>query len=347
MEHPPKLDHSEEKAVAKQQQSPYEQAKVHIQNWKSLPAESSFSYDISRNDWIQLQTDFDMIMVDDKNTLPRLFYDASRSTLMIQCSPSPLHEAVVMSVIRGSMRVPLAPSTEDQLHFHGDEAHDQFSGKYEGSSRVPDFAISQRKGLDNLPRFILEVGNSESEKDLEADAVFWIEAMPTVSLVLLVKIVEVTYKGCPLDNHMDNHKIVDLGYPLELSDINSSLFTVGGAYGPIKHLEDIWAGTVTTVYFETWKRNAAGKAQKHGRRHYIISQTHGEESPRLRLSDFLDDITPEDDRVMDFGWDRFRKDMTSILMQTAGSRCREWFKECQKNAGNDQRRDPTYQGSSE
>jgi hypothetical protein len=101
-----KIHTSEEPAVAEEHRSPYEQAERYVKEYRawmkpgssqylSRPLEdyeTSLRIKISMGDWIKLDQKLDQEESDD--LYPRLSYNAATSTLIIECSPSPLYQLI-------------------------------------------------------------------------------------------------------------------------------------------------------------------------------------------------------------------------------------------------------------
>jgi len=107
-----------------------------------------------------------------------------------------------------------------------------FEGQYTGSSKVPDLALLSRNvNRVNEPKFILEVGLSETYEQLVQDAKLWLEGTRDVLVVVLVKFTENPKYRCPIPN-VTVKDLDRLNIPKKPSEIRAQDFNLEGELAP-------------------------------------------------------------------------------------------------------------------
>ena len=190
---------------------------------------------------------------------PKYTYYSSTSTLIIQFMPSPVHESIAaifvsgFAVAQASLPAPLR--TEITLSVN--QEYNEFEGKYKGRVKAPDLAVE----FADYPKFVLEVGVSETYTDLVDDAKLWLEGTKHVSTVVLAKFDESPKYRSPVN--AEDLKETDFSQP---SPVRSD-FTLIGDYGPAMYKGMKWTGEFAVAYMEIWTRDpGTGLAVRHGAR---------------------------------------------------------------------------------
>lgn len=103
------------------------------------------------------------------------------------------------------------------------------------------------------PKFVVEVGCSESYLDLVQEAILWLEGDPRVSVVVIVDFEEKPPFRCPTRD-LDDKKLEMLGFP-DRADAEDQQFVSQGDYGPVTYKGLDWTGRFSTVFAEVWRRD--------------------------------------------------------------------------------------------
>jgi hypothetical protein len=114
---------------------------------------------------------------------------------------------------------------------------------------------------DKEPKFILEVGLSETYEQLVQDAKLWLEGTRNVSVVVLVKFTENPKYRCPIPNATVKH-LDRLNIPRKPSEVRDEDFDLEGEYGPVTYKGLKWMGEIAEAFLEVWKRNPAMAARQ-------------------------------------------------------------------------------------
>ena len=136
------------------------------------------------------------------------------------------------------------------------EKFDNFQGKYKGSEKVADLAVQVQNNLKKGvcdPKFILEVGLSESYEKLCDDAQLWLTGTKTIDIVMVIKLNEEPSYHTPIKDLSDD-EYHQLQFPPQDS-IDEELFLVDEDYGPATYKEFIWVGRITG-FLEIWGHDA-------------------------------------------------------------------------------------------
>lgn len=196
---------------------------------------------------------------------PRLYFDASRSAMIIQYRPSPLHQnlPMIFSEIFFPIKSTLPAAVRTRILVYANLDTNSFTGRYTGSQKRADLEVSLRdeNGNRNV-RLVLEVGFAESYEDLIRDAQLWLEGMRSVRVVVLAKYQESPPYKNPLSE--EDEETLQLK---DASAVKSSEFTMQGEYGPITYVGFTWAGRISEAFIEIWRRHpTTGTAERCGGR---------------------------------------------------------------------------------
>jgi hypothetical protein len=337
-------------AVSKQEQhSPYEQVKALIQDIKAKHITKYLTdrrvYKIPEADWYKLCREFDL---NEDETFPRCEYDTSRSILTFKEMPTPVHESIVDFLHRCFVRK-ISSADSVRVTRTGQCIFDE--GEYEGSEKVPDLMIQEKKSRARVTRWVLEVGFSETYEELLQDMRLWLKGDSKVVQCVLMNIIEdPQYKYPPTD--MTDEEVEEQGLQHKVDVDNLE----GGDYGPIscnrhRHQHQ-WVGNIREIYMEVWRRDAnTGEPEQVGTRRVIhpISA----DSPPIQLDDILPgSILSEISGLSTNGgsgsvtlsldWDAFRDELKTSILELACWRYAHWRKEWKKARGECRKEDPDY-----
>lgn len=271
---------SSQRATVAEYKSPYDQARDYVKHftcWNKpgeIPSigsdeidsyEKPFSVQMPFDDWVKLSNDLQLSETEQRLEslenltysaynlrYPKYGYNASISTLIIKCMPSPVHESAIDIINSGFIVAREGLPPESDFGISTGEEFLGFEGQYAGSLKVPDLAVEfTDAALGSRPKFIVEVGLSETYDDLLQDAKLWLEGTDYVSIVVLVKFVE-TPKYESLN--LRTKDLVDRNF-LKAPDLNELHFEMRGEYGPVQYKGIQWAGVISEAFLEVWKRN--------------------------------------------------------------------------------------------
>lgn len=173
---------------------------------------------------------------------------------MVQCMPSPIHQCIADAFLSAFHRATadLPPAVDSKFTTTSNENFNAFSGAYDGSEKVPDAAVflDDING-DTQVKITLEIGFAENYEDLKLDAKLWLEGTHA-NVVLLVNIYELPAYRSPLRNLSDEERNDSFahGPTPEGKD-----FLLDGQLGPVTHRGYKWAGEISSVMLEVWKRH--------------------------------------------------------------------------------------------
>ena len=207
-----------------------------------------------------------------RSRFPNYSYNSATSKLMIQCTPSPVHENLVSTIFSGfSSAVDALPlPIQSSISVVAGQGFTDFKGAYSFSSRIPDLAIksTDNEGVTDI-KFALEVGFLETYEELVEDARLWLEGTSTVLMVLIIKLEEDPSYKCPIRRLTDDD-FARLMFP-PMNEINREPFVFDGPYGPVSYQGFQWCGRITG-YMEYWAPHAVtGLANRIGNR--MVSYT--------------------------------------------------------------------------
>lgn len=324
--------------------NPYDQARTYVEGFKlwnknmgSGPPgyyEEPLSIKMSTKDWIRLSDEFIIFETDEK--YPKYSYNASTSTVIIKCMPSPVHDVTVRTIARGFelATADLSRPIRTRMYIATSQNFQGFRGEFSASSKTPDLAVQFKNDTGGLEvRFILEVGFSETYEELVDDARLWLEGKPEASVVWIVKFEESPRYQCPTCN-LDDEEFEQLGFP-EPEEIRDQDFTLTGRYGPVTYKGLTWVAPISTAFLEVWKRDpTTGAAIQDGSRTNLFRIPANRPQLTFQLSDFLN-IGPRNDRTISFDWADFRLFLRDAIMALAVERCQKMLKKRAGTGDND------------
>lgn len=175
------------------------------------------------------------------------------STVIIELMPSPIHDAVVSHFMQGftCAQDTASEAVQFSTRLATNEMYNDFDDR---SCKIADLylKVTDQTGIGQ-PKFVLEVGVSESYEQLVKDAKLWLERNCTVSVVVLVKVTEASKCRCPVsDTLMEDLSLFNL--PENSSQLCPEEFVSRGDYGPIFFQGFKWVGEISDAYMEIWTR---------------------------------------------------------------------------------------------
>lgn len=199
---------------------------------------------------------------------PKYSYNSSISTLIIQFMPSPVHESITSIFSDGFAiaRSTLPTSLRTRITAAANQEYKGFGGRYSGSNKAPDLAVEFKNAKGDLePKFVLEVGFSETYDDLVRDARMWLEGRNDISIFVLTKFKETPKYRCPV-RQLDDKDFEQLRFP-KATELRTSDFNIEGEYGPATYKGFIWVGQISAAFMELWKKDpTTGLATRNGSR---------------------------------------------------------------------------------
>jgi hypothetical protein len=277
--------------------------------------------------------------------------------------PSPVHESVQTTFqppfqnIQTLTRTPHSPSGRIRTQFNRTFVH--FRGRFAGSKKIPDFAVEWREADSAYtPRFVVEVGFSESLEELVRDARVWLEGTADdsggpseVRMVVLVKFTEspkFAFSVMQSGPHIDDSDATAARAKIYDRNFNPALF------GPIKVDQSIWFGTLSCIA-EVWTYDESSQSAQRSLGPFvsqnlslngqivsylahqtIISDGEASTSPPLKIP--LVDILPADagpglaDHTFEFDWAELREQVQAAVRDFAWDRYDEWKATLMKRA---------------
>ncbi|KAI9847836.1 MAG: hypothetical protein M1837_001729 [Sclerophora amabilis] len=244
---------------------------------------------------------------------PRLEYDLGTGVAIITLQPS-----AVLSVAATAMATPffeaiMSPDLKPYLKSAFDTC--SFRKDEEGglSRRIPDFAVwNKRTGIKGKPILVLEVGVSESYKNLKEDVEMWLGTGRGVRMVLLIDIQENPAYQNPLrDSTPEEMQSLSLLSETEIWDQMHS--ATGDPFGRHVLQGRQWLGQMSASA-EVWIRDAAtGQATMQGQRQAFVGpEVTPENVPNdleIRVRDFYPELEGESDPVVTIAWHELRETM--------------------------------------
>jgi len=186
---------------------------------------------------------------------PRYSYNSTSSVLKIKGGSNPIHAKLVSSVFSAlHLAVSGLPeSIRSGIDIVGKSGFEIFKGRYTGSEETADMAIQIRndEGICEV-KFVLEVCFSESYCKLVEEAKVWLEGNETVSVAMLVNLVEDPCYECPTQN-ITEEEFAELQFP-HSNEITKQPFTLDGPYGPAVYKGFTWVGRISG-FVEFWRRD--------------------------------------------------------------------------------------------
>jgi hypothetical protein len=210
--------------------------------------------------------------------------------------PTPVHESILFDFTSAIAEAQTDLPRRARLSCVTGEEMNGFENQYSGSTKIPDLGVQIINHDDELEtKMVVEIGFSEDYDALINDARLWLEGTSSVSLCVLISFEEKPHYQCPVDDNMDEKRFKKLGFP-DPRELKPKHFHLEGLFGPAiyKGLDDEeaddgevddeevddeevgdeepdnkefkWTGNISTAFLERWKRDAAGKAKKIGKR---------------------------------------------------------------------------------
>jgi hypothetical protein len=180
--------------------------------------------------------------------------------------PSPVHESIASTFAEGfyAAKATLPAPLRTRITAVTNEEFSGFGGQYSGSNKTPDLAIKFKNAKGDLePKFVLEVGFSETYDDLVRDARMWLEGRNDVSIFVLAKFEETPKYRCPV-RHLDDKDFEQLRFP-ETTELRTSDFNLDDEHGPATYKGSMWVGRISAASIEIWKRDpVTGLATQNG-----------------------------------------------------------------------------------
>ncbi|KAL2220341.1 hypothetical protein M432DRAFT_653532, partial [Thermoascus aurantiacus ATCC 26904] len=135
--------------------------------------EEGLEMKISRKEWAKLTKDLNIFESDER--FPKYSYNASMSTVIIELMPSPIHDAVVSHFMQGftCAQDTASEAVQFSIRLATNEMYNDFDDR---SCKIANLylKVTDQTGIGQ-PKFVLEVGVSESYEQLVKDAKLWLE----------------------------------------------------------------------------------------------------------------------------------------------------------------------------
>lgn len=204
----------------------------------------------------------------------RFTYDASTSTLITRCMPSPIHDAVQVFFQRRlkqlliERRISYADSTRFELQTGTDVG--RFTGDRAGSRKQPDVAVIAAGDDDeedlnsDFPLVAVEVGFSEGYEALRNDMELWLVGSEgKVRVVVLISLLETPHYQAHHFLTDDDDQGAETPSETTPSGAFSSVVvpvvaTPPAPYGPYLHNDLILVGKITG-FLELWRLDPTTK----------------------------------------------------------------------------------------
>ncbi|KAI9859055.1 MAG: hypothetical protein M1813_007183 [Trichoglossum hirsutum] len=279
---------------------------------------------MSIKEWIRLRNDLNISETDEK--FPKYSYNSSISTLIVQFMPLPVHESITSIFTRGfnAAQESLPYPLRTRITAVTNQEFDGFGGQYSGSNKTPDLAVEFKNSKGDLePKFVLEVGFSETYDELFQDARMWLEGRNDVSILVLAKFEETPKYQCPV-RQFNNEGFEQLGFS-EATKLRTSHFNLEDEYGLAIYKGFTWVGQISAS-LEIWKKDPiTGLATRNGSRINLLTAATPPQV-EFQLSDFLD-IDPENERTIPFQWGDYRPLIKDKIRALAMFRCQKMLKD--------------------
>lgn len=201
---------------------------------------------------------------------PSISFNSRSCIGIIQWMPSPVHEILASPFIEsnGLAKQDLRSETTRQLAVVGPQRVGAFTGAYEGSKKEPD-VLFKYKGQDHkvLYTAVVEIGFTETYKELIDDTKIWIEGNRDIRTVILIKVEENPRYHSPTGK-IEDDEVKDLRFP-NLKSLDTSMVIPedpNDSFGPLQINNLVWVNKMG-VFLEIWKRDAVnGEAKQKGTR---------------------------------------------------------------------------------
>ena len=184
--------------------------------------------------------------------------------------PSAVHNAFASPFIKSDTFATqdLRPEIAERLEVVVNQRVGHFKRNYQGSKKQPDVLFKYYGQDENmLYTAVVEIGFSETYKDLVEDVKLWIEGRTDTRTVFLIKVEESPLYRSPIgkldDDVIENLKLSDL------HDVKTSMVILedpNDRFGPLKVNNLVWVNKMS-VFLEIWKKDpVTGEAKQQGPR---------------------------------------------------------------------------------
>ncbi|KAL9130694.1 MAG: hypothetical protein Q9217_001173 [Psora testacea] len=255
---------------------------------------------------------------------PSVSFNSRTCTGIIKWMPTPIHETFASPFVRSDTIATqgLLSEIAKQIDVVGNQRVGTFTGAYEGSKKEPD-VLFKYQGPDRnvLYTAVVEIGFTETYKELIDDAKLWIEGNRDIRTVILIKVEENPRYSSPISK-LEDDKVKDLGFP-NPRDLKTSLVVPrdpNDSFGPLQINNLVLVGKMG-VFLEIWKRDTVtGEAKQQGTRSYFVPDNATSELD-LKLSDFYPlDATDGGDTRFPLTFDRLRLHLETARKELAVER---------------------------
>lgn len=199
---------------------------------------------------------------------PSISFNSRSYTGIIKWMPSPVHEAFTSSFYESYAFAiqDLRSEITKQLNVVGTQKVGAFTGAYKGSKKEPDM-LFKYKGQDRkvLYTAVIEIGFSETYKELIDDIKMWIEGNKDIRTVILIRVEENPRYRSPISK-LEDDEVKSLDFP-HFRDLDTSMVILKGrdnSFGPLQIINLVWVNKMS-VFLEIWKRDPVnGEAKQQG-----------------------------------------------------------------------------------
>jgi hypothetical protein len=323
------------------EEQPYDRVKTYLEDFKAWRTgarplahrdfEKPFRCNISMKDWFKLNKDLNLDESDDR--YPRFSYIASTSSLIVQCTTTPVHETMIDFL--GNY---LPSKLSENARVATGRKIPMLKGKHAGLGKIPDISIQEKQpGRSRQTKWVLEVGFSETYDELLEDVQLWLTGRESeVVYCVLVKITEDPTHNCPLRDVSDEEI---RGRELKSAETISEEDFMGEEYGPVFYDGDRWVGQIKEVFWEVWRLNpGTGKPELVGEREFLVPKSNS--APKIPLDEFLS--SPSACGQVSPDWDQFRALLKEDIRTLAIERYQSWYWKRAK-AEDDKTTDPDFE----
>ena len=202
---------------------------------------------------------------------PSISFNSRSCTGIIKWIPSLIYGTLASPFIRSNFiaEQDLRSEVARQIYVIGNQGVGAaFTGAYNGSRKEPDVLFKYR-GQDHkvLYTAVVEIGFTETYKELIDDVKLWIEGTRDIRTVILIKVEENPRYSSPTSK-LEDDEVKDLGFP-DYTDLNTSMVSLkdpNNSFGPLQINNLVWVGEIG-VFLEVWKRDTvSGEAKQQGTR---------------------------------------------------------------------------------
>jgi hypothetical protein len=261
---------------------------------------------------------------------------------------TPIHQSIISRLTRDfiTSTATLPANLQEQTEVVWGQKFNAFRNQWSKSQKVPGLGI-QVYNIDKNKmelKWVLEVGLSETYKELKNDTRLWLEGWlqgsSQISMVTIVRFCETPRYHRPLPIFDETGEELDpreaAGIPSDFTAICEEDVILEGDYGPATYKGLRWVGQISDVWMETWVRDTHGKAIQRGNR---IDLMHTNQV-KLEFGDFLPPGYPQ---MIMVGLEAFRSTLQRSIQDLTVSRCRGALHDYLERHGEAQDDDPDYQ----